>query len=336
MHSKFLSILICPQTKQELTLNSEITDEKGLIISGELITVDGNVKYRIRNGIPRFVAEEKYTGNFGYEWKKWSRVQFEDENIGKSMEGHTLKMFKAITEFNESDIKDKTIVEFGCGPGRFLDLILKWKGFAVGIDMSNAVDSAAENFKGNPNVLIVQGDILNPPFKSNIFDAGYSIGVLHHTPSPELGLKALVRNVKPNGKIACCVYSYTKGLGFYDSFAVKTFRYLHNHTKITFGNTLPLLYSYIAAYILYYVFFIPKRIPIVRSLINLINAYILPMVYIPDAKWRVLDVFDGITPKYASTHTSSEVKSWFINQNCKDIKQTSWGATSFVANKSNL
>jgi SAM-dependent methyltransferase len=335
MHPKFLSILICPQTGQELKLISECTDDKGFIITGQLITYDGNIKYDIYNGVPRFVAKENYTSSFGYEWKKWSRIQFEDENVGKPMEGHTIKMFKAITEFNETDVKDKMIVEFGCGPGRFLDLILKCKGIAVGIDMSIAVDSAAGNFKGNPNVLIVQGDILNPPFKSNIFDAGYSIGVLHHTPLPELGLKALVKNVKPKGKVACCVYPYTKGLGFYDSFAVKAFRFLHNHTKTIFGNKLPLLYSYIAAYFLYYLFYIPKRIPIVRTLINLINVFILPMVYIPDAKWRVLDIFDGITPKYASTHTSGEVQSWFINENCTDIKQTTWGATSFVAKKSN-
>jgi SAM-dependent methyltransferase len=335
MHPKFLSILICPQTGQDLKLTSEIVDKNGAIILGELSTIDGKKRYKIHNGVPRFVSEENYTSSFGYEWKKWSRIQFEDENKGKPMEGHTLKMFTAVTEFSEAEVNNKMIVEFGCGSGRFLDLIRKWNGIAIGMDMSIAVDSAAENFRGDTNVLIVQGDILKPPFKKNIFDAGYSIGVLHHTPTPEAGLKALTSMVKPEGKIACCVYPYINGLGFYDSFAVRMYRFLHNHTKAVFGNLLPLFYSYIAAYFLYYLFYFPVRIPIVRSFVVLINAFLLPMVYIPDVNWRILDIFDGITPKYASTHSAAEVLGWLTNQKCKDIRQSYWGATSFVAKKSN-
>ena len=39
------------------------------------------------------------------------------------------------------------------------------------------------------NLLAIQGDALQLPFKDDVFDFAYSIGVLHHTPDPGLGIK---------------------------------------------------------------------------------------------------------------------------------------------------
>ncbi len=44
-------------------------------------------RYAIRNGIPRFVSDEGYSHNFGYQWNRWAKVQFENENVGRPMEG---------------------------------------------------------------------------------------------------------------------------------------------------------------------------------------------------------------------------------------------------------
>ena len=62
--------------------------------------------------------------------------------------------------------------------------------------MSVAVESARKNFAEDLNVLIVQGDILRSPFRSGVFDGGYSIGVLHHTPEPTKGLNGLAAQLK--------------------------------------------------------------------------------------------------------------------------------------------
>ena len=74
-----------------------------------------------------------------------------------------------------------------------MDIVLKKAGFAIGIDMSNFVEIAYENLQENNNLLIVQGDILNPPFKKGVFDAAYPIGVLHHTPNPIKGFKNMAQ-----------------------------------------------------------------------------------------------------------------------------------------------
>ena len=57
-----------------------------------------------------------------------------------------------------------------------------------------------------PSVSIVQGDIYFPPFKDALFDAAYSLGVLHHLPDPSRGFHALARKVKNSGWFQVWVY----------------------------------------------------------------------------------------------------------------------------------
>jgi len=330
MNPEFLEVLCCPETGSDLKLEITETFLGGTVKSGWLIAQHGGHRYPIVRGIPRFVEQELYTKSFGYEWRKWSRVQFESENERTPMQGHTKRMFAEATGFSGQDLENRLVVEFGCGPGRFLDMVRQSGGRAVGIDLSAAVESARENFQDDPNVLIVQGDVLDPPFKKNSFDVGYSIGVLHHTPDPAKGFKALVEIVKPNGLVACCVYP--EG-GFYDLASVATYRHAHNATKKLFGTKAALGYSYFSAYCLYPLFSRLHCIPALEHWIDIAEHKLFVNVHIPDAKWRVLDNFDAITPVYAFTHTAEEVDRWFTEAGCRDIRQTPWCATSFVGIK---
>jgi SAM-dependent methyltransferase len=196
--------------------------------------------------------------------------------------------------------------------------------------MSMAVESARENFKDDPGVLIVQGDILNPPFRKNSFDAGYSIGVLHHTPDPAKGLEKLFGVVKENGQVACSVYSKE---GLYDYPSVTIYRKIHNASKSLFGNKLALGYAHFSAHILYHGLLLLRRIPKVRYFAGYLERYVFVNVNFPDPRWRTLDVFDAITPSYASTHTPEELISWFSAAGCNNLTQRPWGTTTFVGVK---
>jgi len=335
MHIKFLKLLKCPITGSPLKLKVARQLNNGFINDGTLISANNKHVYPIINGIPRFVDKQLYSGSFGYEWHKWPKVQFESENIGKPMQGHTTKMFQKITRSKPTDIKGKYVVEFGCGSGRFLDLVKSWGAYAVGIDMSRAVDAARHNFANNPNILIVQGDVLNPPFRENSFDYGYSIGVLHHTPHPQKGLQALADLIKPAGRVACCVYP--KG-GFYDFPSVFWYRKIHNKLKQIFGAQIgissALAYSYFSAYPIHYLYSIIRHIPYLGDKISMfLIKYLLIELPIRDPKWRILDTFDAITPYFASTHTYEELVSWFKQAKLKNITQTDWCATSVIATK---
>lgn len=335
MNPDFVALLRCPKTGSVLELTAEEFFSNGMVMTGKLTAKTGGMVYPVIKGIPRFVGVEHYSGSFGYEWRKWPQVQFESENIGSTMEGHTTKMFKSITGLEGHELKNKTVVEFGCGPGRFLDVVRSCGGIVVGIDMSLAVESAQENFKDDTRVLIVQGDVLNPPFAKDAFDVGYTIGVLHHTPSPGKGIKALTYSVKSDGLISCCVYSKN---GFYDFPSVRIFRMIHNcvasRLGVWFATRMSLLYSYFSANILYYILRAVSMVPFLgKRLVNYVEKYLLVNLHLPDIRWRILDIFDAITPCYASTHTPEEVAGWFTDAGCRCIQQTHWGDTSFAAIK---
>jgi SAM-dependent methyltransferase len=242
------------------------------------------------------------------------------------MEGYTTRMWEKIAGVSDEQVREKTVVEFGCGPGRFLDIVRRKGGRAVGLDLSQAVEAARTNFADDPNVLIVQGDILHPPFCPGVFDGGYTIGVLHHTPEPARGMRALVRCVKPNGWAACCVYPKE---GFYDLRSVTRFRRLHNNIlKPRLGYWPALAYSHFSARVLAPLFKASQRVPGLRGIANWLGSQWLPWLYIPDVRWRVLDIFDGITPAYASTHVEEEVHRWMEEAGCNNVRTTSWCTTS--------
>ncbi len=328
MHPKFLDLLCCPKTGQPLSLQAVTTDSHGCVIEGSLTSVDGIV-YPIKGRVPRFVDQEYYSGSFGYEWSRWPRVQFDSENEGGPMAGETTRMWERITLSEAEDLRGKYYVEFGCGPGRFLDVVRRKGGYAVGIDMSIAVEAAARNFSADSDVLIVQGDITRPPFRENVFDGGFTIGVLHHTPEPAQGLRQLVKAVKPGGWIACAVYR--KG-GFYDLPSVH--RYRRNHLRIRkwLGNRPALYYSYFSAYVLYFLHLFLYRLKL-GSIAEYLYRNWFVIVEHPNARWRVLDTFDAITPEIATNHTGDEVRTWFQAAECRDIRDSKWTTSALVARK---
>lgn len=332
MHSKFLDLLCCPETGESLALEALVTLENGMVWSGQLRSASG-VSYPIVRGVPRFVARQKYAASFGWEWGRWPRVQFESENIGRPMAGHTTRMWDRITgtveALGEEQVRGRTIVDFGCGPGRFLDVVRRKGGMAVGIDLSDAVDAARNNFADDPNVLIVQGDLLRPPFRIGCFDGGFSIGVLHHTPDPRQGVNALARSVRENGWVACCVYP--KG-DFYDYASVRRFRKIHHALSGTFEYLPALLYSYLAAYVIAPLFRFLKAFGLRRAVEAIEQKWIVSL-WLKDPQWRVLDTFDAITPQIATTHTEQEVAEWLTAAGCESVRRTPWCETSAVSRK---
>lgn len=327
MNPLHLKYLACPETHESLELQTAVTNGEGMVVTGSLRSSSGR-SYPILRGIPRFVNEECYSTSFGYEWNRWPRVQFESENVGRPMAGHTTHMWETITGIEPRLVADKTIVEFGCGPGRFLDIVRKKGGCAVGLDMSQAVEAARLNFAGDPNVLIVQGDVLKPPFRRRVFDGGYSIGVLHHTPQPDVGLRQLVQVIAPDGWLSVCVYP--KG-EFYDYRSVDRLRRMHHRLKPRWQYRPALAYSQFAAYVLAPAIRKLRKIPGGKPFFQWLQREWLVCLDLPDARWRVLDVFDAITPATASTHTADEVQGWLRDANCQQIRSTPWCCTSFSA-----
>ncbi len=310
MHKKFIKILRDPLTGEDLELivNEENSSE---VLSGKLVSSSNT--YEISNGIPRFVKDEGYSDNFGWQWNKWARVQFEDENIGRPMEGYSKNMFSTITEFSRSEIQNKLVLDIGCGSGRFTDIVSNMGATTIALDYSNAIDAAKDNVT-NKNVLFIQGDALLLPIKNEVIDFSYSIGVLHHTPNPKKGVEEAYRVLKKDGIFAISVYSKES---LYTFSSVTFWRKIFKAMWPLFGHYPPLIYSRIFGTINHYLGLISKYLTYPIRLF-------FPTMVLSDIRWSILDTFDAVTTSFQSGHTIYEVFNWFSSTGFKEIKPGNW------------
>lgn len=318
MHIQFLELLADPATGEPLRLEVE-TAVGDRILSGSLHSAAN--RYRILRGVPRFVDHDQpnYAASFGYQWSKWSRVQFESENIGRPMEGHTRSMWERIIgrTAGPASLTGQTILDMGCGSGRFVEVAREAGARVVGVDYSMAADAAAENFAHDADVCICQADVMSLPFRPGVFDGAFSIGVLHHTPTPERGVRQAFCTLREGGWFALSVYPR---VGYYNYPNVQLWRRFFNFTWPLLKHYPPLVFAYVAAYFLRPL----TRIPGLDALIRVP----FPFVKLPDPRWTVLDTFDSITPSFQSGHDTYEVHQWLKSAGFQDVAASDWGPTS--------
>jgi ubiquinone/menaquinone biosynthesis C-methylase UbiE len=96
--------------------------------------------------------------------------------------------------------KNEKVLDLGCGNGRFSKYLQETD--YTGADFSEKmIEQAKKRF---PNKKFIVANVLNLPFKDNIFDKIYSVAMIHQIPSHKYRLEALLeikRVLKPNGQI---------------------------------------------------------------------------------------------------------------------------------------
>jgi SAM-dependent methyltransferase len=211
MKEKLLDYLICPVCKGNLrceTMQTNADFPWKEILEGSLHCQQCQKVYPIRTGVPRLIADQhikeevqKTVDGFGYEWSKFNH-QIADTYMSQQQ-----NFYDFIHPVTAEFFRGKIVMDAGCGMGRFLKLSAEFGSKEIiGIDLSAAVEAAYRNTSRLPNAHVVQGDILNLPFKP-CFDYIFSVGVLQFLPEPRRGFQELIQLLKPGGKISIWVYS---------------------------------------------------------------------------------------------------------------------------------
>lgn len=202
LKEKLLGYLVCPSCSGKLSLFSE-EHQQGEILKGKLTCDACAAVFPITGGIPRFAKLEEVdpdkretAAGFGWQWQYFTQ---EDTRYAEQFLGW---IHPVTPEF----FRDKLVLEGGCGKGRHTQLAAQWGAREViGVDLSEAVETAYRATRELENAHIVQADIFHLPVKRT-FDFAFSVGVLHHLPDPRAGFISLASKVKAGGSLAAWIY----------------------------------------------------------------------------------------------------------------------------------
>jgi SAM-dependent methyltransferase len=261
-------------------------------------SLDTGAPAPVVRGIPRFVESDHYAGSFSFQWTTYTDTQL-DSRQGVDLTAQDLILKTGLTP---EEVKGRLVLDAGVGTGRHAELLASWGARVVGVDLSEAVETARDNLARFPNALVMQADIGALPFRPESFDFIYSIGVLHHTPDTRAYAEKLLRLLKPGGGF--CLWVYPP-------------KFERRGEWVPLVSRLP-----------------PKAfqawcewvIDIARSNRGKpwMEAFIRQFPFAthhPTAQRSVLALFDGYTPTYHWTHSPDEVAGWFREWGLEDVRK---------------
>ncbi len=150
--------------------------------------------------MPGTNIDPKTVTSFGDEWNAFHGFNERELEFTGDM------YFDIVTPEMLND--ESTVIDIGCGSGRWIKYLDGRYKKIVGLDPSEAIFAADKLLGRNDKVELVRASTDNIPFPPGSFDFVYSLGVLHHIPDTEKALVDSVRMVKSGGHFL--VYLYYK------------------------------------------------------------------------------------------------------------------------------
>lgn len=317
MKIELLELLRCPTSGQRLSLeNGNINARE--IEAGWLISDNGQHRYQILRGIPRFVPESNYADNFGMQWNHFRQTQLD------SYSGHPIstERFWLATGWQAEALKGQYVLDAGCGAGRFAEVALLAGAKVVALDYSGAVDACYANLKHHPNLHVIQGDIYALPLAPGSFPFVYSLGVLQHTPDVAKAFAALPPMVQGGGRLCTDFYW-------------KRFRTML-HAKYLFRPLTKRMDQKKLFQLL------ERRVPTLLTLsqllgqVPLVGRLVKRIVPVADytgrhplsnqqlKEWALLDTFDMLSLTYDNPQSAITIQRWFEQAGLSEIEVGHW------------
>lgn len=139
--------------------------------------------------------------DFGAEWLKFDQTKLPNEELERQFDGY-------FGIFPWPSLPRGAVgFDAGCGSGRWAKLVAPRVGRLHCVDASpEAIMVARRNLAGQTNCSVEVASIDALPFADESMDFGYCLGVLHHMPDPEGGLRCCVEKLKPDAPFLLYLY----------------------------------------------------------------------------------------------------------------------------------
>lgn len=156
-------------------------------------------RFPVVGTVSRFLGDDSYSRSFGIQWAKWPMTQL-DSHTGTTVSRDRLRDTLGDDLFGS--LAGKKVLEVGCGPGRFTEVLLGEGAFVCSVDMSGAIDANVANCPASATHVAIQADATDLPLVDGQFDIVLALGVIQHTPDPDRTIGQLMAHVARGGWLA--------------------------------------------------------------------------------------------------------------------------------------
>ena len=144
--------------------------------------------------------EKYWKGRVLFSWGKYEKMRKLRYDINHYM--HEFYPFK--------NCKNKKILEIGCGGG--IDS-MEYSRNGGNVWATDLTDEAVEFTKGRiernnfQNIKVEKVSVKDIPYEDNFFDIVHVMGILHHITDVDVGVKEILRVLKPGGSVYAMFYN---------------------------------------------------------------------------------------------------------------------------------
>ncbi|MEO8649956.1 MAG: class I SAM-dependent methyltransferase [Acidobacteriota bacterium] len=144
--------------------------------------------------------DKNVVDGFGDEWTRFDQAKLSEDELDRLFDNYFSIFPWEVLPANAVGI------DIGCGSGRWARRVAPRVGRLHLVDPSDAIEIAKRNLSNVDNCEFYRASVDDLPIEIEACDFGYCLGVLHHIPDTEAGLRACLAKLKSGAPFLLYLY----------------------------------------------------------------------------------------------------------------------------------
>jgi ubiquinone/menaquinone biosynthesis C-methylase UbiE/uncharacterized protein YbaR (Trm112 family) len=326
MRRCLVDLLACPECRGSIEL-AEVNEENEVrVVRGRLRCTSCEKRYPIEKGVPRLVkvADDvaEVCRRFSFQWLSRWNGQFESNSRCYGFNDDVyIGWVNEQLQCRRVPKPGEWMLDAGCGSGEKTAVLARInpKQNVVGLDLGVASqEKAIARFGHMTNLDYVQGNIMEPPFKSRQFDYGMSLGVLHHTNNTRQAFASFRQLLKKDTTCVIWIYpTYWEGPEWRMPYFARDFITFGQGYRMPTGLLRLIASSIVIGFYPIVQFFFKKCYRRIGR--DLPFFRVDSMTRKERYEAQVFYCFDTLLPRYQWRHKIKEIEKWYVEEGLEPI-----------------